>query len=161
MPASADAPLPEPAHARESALRLIWDEHRAGVLAKLTLIERAVAAMGTGELDEPHLVQARRSAHMLSGSLGMFGFTRASEAARELELELGDGAGARAPHALAPALSALVAIVRRGLDAGAFAPRDVDSVQLGGERFRLLVVDEDRDLCARIKAESTGSPPRT
>jgi chemotaxis protein histidine kinase CheA len=126
------------------------------MLAKVTLIERAVAAMGTAELDEPRLLEARRSAHMLSGSLGMFGFTRASDAARELELQLAGAARARAP-----ALSALVAIVRRGLDAEAFAARDVDGAQPGDERLRLLVVDEDRDLWARIKAGSTGSPPRT
>jgi hypothetical protein len=47
---------------------------------------------------------------MLCGSLGMFGFTRASEAARELEREF-----AQATHTRTPTLLTLLAIVRRGL----------------------------------------------
>jgi chemotaxis protein histidine kinase CheA len=90
----------------------VWDEHRAGVLAHVSLIERAVAVLRSGELDEQLRAEAQRSAHMLSGSLGMFGFERASEAAHELELEL-----KRASHARVATLSTLVSIVRRGFPA--------------------------------------------
>ncbi len=106
-------------------MRAVWDEHRAGVLAKVDLIERDIATMGTAGLDESDRVEARRSAHMLSGSLGMFGFTRASEAARELELELAEATPSRTPT-----LSTLLAIVRHELDAEAFAPREPESAAL-------------------------------
>lgn len=112
MPVPMNAPLPEPADARESARRVVWEQHRAGVLAKLSVIEHAVAVLGGAGLDEQLRGEAQRSAHMLSGSLGMFGFTCASDAAHELELELADPARARAST-----LSTLVAIVRRALDA--------------------------------------------
>jgi HPt (histidine-containing phosphotransfer) domain-containing protein len=112
MTVSVDAQHPEPANAREDALLVVWDENRAGILARVSLIEQAIAVLRTAELEERLRAAAQRSAHMLSGSLGMFGFTRASEAARELELEFAQVARARAPT-----LSTLVAIVRRGLDA--------------------------------------------
>jgi chemotaxis protein histidine kinase CheA len=111
MPVPVDAQLPEPADARERARRALWEQHRAGVLAKLDVIEHAVAVLGAAELDEQLRREAQRSAHMLSGSLSMFGFTHAADAAHDLELEFAAPAQARAA-----ALSTLVAIVRRGLD---------------------------------------------
>jgi HPt (histidine-containing phosphotransfer) domain-containing protein len=91
-------------------MRVVWEQHRAGILAKVALIERAVAAVGTAQFDDQLRDDAQRAAHMLCGSLGMFGFTRASEAARELEREF-----AQATQARTPTLLTLLAIVRRGL----------------------------------------------
>lgn len=147
MPKAADAPCPQSANARENALRALWDEHRPGMLAKLGTIEQAVAALDTAELDERLRGEAQRYAHMLAGSLGMFGFTRAADAARELQLEL-----ACATRARSPTLSTLVAIVRRGLDAEAVAPQTTRAAQPDDERVGMLLVDEDRDLCARVAA---------
>ena len=112
MSVPVDAPLPEPADARERARRAVWEQHRPGLLAKAGVIEHAIAALDTAELDEQLRIQAQGCAHMLSGSLGIFHFTQASEVAHELELEL-----AQPAPAYAPALSTLLAIVRRGLDA--------------------------------------------
>jgi HPt (histidine-containing phosphotransfer) domain-containing protein len=92
-------------------MRVVWAQHRASILANVTLIERAIAAVGTAQLDDQLRNEAQRSAHMLCGSLSMFGFTRASEAARELEQEF-----TQATQARASTLSTLLAIVRRGLD---------------------------------------------
>jgi HPt (histidine-containing phosphotransfer) domain-containing protein len=96
-------------------MRVVWEQHRAGILlAKVALIERAVAAVGSAQFDDQLRDDAQRAAHMLCGSLGMFGFTRASEAARELEREF-----ARATRARTPTLLKQLAIVRRGLGAWA------------------------------------------
>jgi hypothetical protein len=111
MSVPVDAQLPEPADAREIARRALWEQHRAGVLAKLGVIEHAVAVLGAAELNEQLRGEAQRSAHMLSGSLSMFGFTHAADAAHDLELEFAAPAQARVAT-----LSTLVAIVRRGLD---------------------------------------------
>jgi HPt (histidine-containing phosphotransfer) domain-containing protein len=110
MQASLNATATQPVNALESAFRAVWNEHREGLSARISLIERAVAALAGDELDERLRADAQSSAHMLSGSLGMFGFTRAAEAARELQLQLAEAAPTRAP-----ALSELVAIVRRVL----------------------------------------------
>jgi diguanylate cyclase (GGDEF)-like protein len=130
-------------------------------LERVSLIERAVQALTEGELDEPAGVQARQAAHSLIGSLGTFGFIRASEAARELELDLITPAPERAP-----AMSALLALVRRELRGEAPAPRYTrPSAPLGdqapvtdqpavGEPLRILIVDDDHALCERIVAEA-------
>jgi HPt (histidine-containing phosphotransfer) domain-containing protein len=102
--------------ARETSLRALWEQHRPEMLAKVGLIERAIVALAASELDRRLRREAQRSAHTLSGSLGVFGFAHASQAAHELELEL-----AVAEPERAPALSALAAAVRDGVEAQAFA----------------------------------------
>jgi HPt (histidine-containing phosphotransfer) domain-containing protein len=97
----------------ERGLRVVWERHRDGLFESIEVIERTIATLGTNAFDELR-EEARRSAHMLSGSLGVFGFGQASEAAHELQLQL-----SQTPHAVVPgsALAGLVAIVRDGLDA--------------------------------------------
>jgi chemotaxis protein histidine kinase CheA len=69
-------------------LRAIWQRQQVRVSERVELIERAAKALGQGQLDASLLTEALRAAHMLAGSLGTFGFTEASRAAHELELEL-------------------------------------------------------------------------
>ncbi len=69
-------------------LRAIWQRQQVRVGERVELIERATKALGQGRLDASLLTEALRAAHMLAGSLGTFGFTEASRAAHELELEL-------------------------------------------------------------------------
>lgn len=143
-------PTHRSADSQADALRAVWDEHREGLLEKVGVIERALAVLHTTPLEDPLRREAQRAAHMLSGSLGMFGFTRESEAAHELELELGRAAPARAQT-----LSTLVAIVGRGVDPArpaSLPPAQAQGARHDCERFRMLVVDEDRELCARIAA---------
>ncbi len=70
------------------ALRSVWTHQRGRVEQRIGVIERAAAALAEGRLDAGLRIDAERAAHMLAGSLGMFGFLDASEAARELEAEL-------------------------------------------------------------------------
>jgi len=112
MPSSSD-PTVTPtydASAIEDALRDIWVHHRGLVGERIELIERAVEALGANELDEQLRGEARRAAHMLSGSLGTFGFAGASEAAGALEHELADPRLAQAPI-----MRALIGNVRDGI----------------------------------------------
>lgn len=129
-------------------MSIVWQQHREEVLKRLSLIERAVAALSTGELGEELRSDARRSAHMLGGALAMFGFTSASEATHRIELELAVPARARAL-----AISRLVAVVRRELDASPVEPRNSKS-RAHDDRLGVLVVGQDRDLCERIAAAS-------
>jgi HPt (histidine-containing phosphotransfer) domain-containing protein len=108
------------------ALRAVWEEHRAGLLDRACVIERAIAALGSTQLDEPLRIEARQAAHMLSGSLGLFGFTREAETAYELQLELECPEPSRAR-----ALSALAAVVRSGLDHELPAHMDRQPTQAG------------------------------
>jgi chemotaxis protein histidine kinase CheA len=91
MPAAQDAGWPV------DLLRSIWSEQRELLAERVDAIDHATAALEGGRLDEQLRVQAQRAAHTLSGSIGIFGFHQASEAARELELELESPALERVP----------------------------------------------------------------
>jgi len=149
---------------QDVAMRAVWERHRGRIIANMGEIERALAAVGTASFDEQLRGEARRSAHMLSGSLGMFGFTRASEAAHELEQEL-----ARAGRARTTTLATLLSIVRRGLDWEQLAaraggpPSALAGPAHAPERTAMLIVDRDSDRRARIAAASAarGTPCET
>lgn len=70
-------------------LRRVWERRRDDVLARVDVIDAALAdGADAGARDA-----GRGQAHMLAGSAGTFGFARASELARDLEHALeGDGA---------------------------------------------------------------------
>jgi diguanylate cyclase (GGDEF)-like protein len=135
--------------ALHEGLRAVWQQHHAEVLERLRLIERAVAASSTAELGEMLRSDARRSAHMLGGALAMFGFACASEAAHELELELTVAAPSRAAT-----MSRLVATIRRELETSSIVPPGAEPARPHEDPLRVLVVDEDRELCERIAAAS-------
>jgi diguanylate cyclase (GGDEF)-like protein len=149
----------------EATLRAIWLKHRAGALERVARVERAVQALTVGEPDEQLRVEASREAHSLIGSVGTFGFMRASEAARELELALADPNPARASE-----MSRLVAVIYSELQGEALAPQGsqridaartqhiepaVDRGEPAADQLHVLVVDDDRALCERIAAEAT------
>lgn len=92
------------------ALRAVWEHQQERVNERIETIERALAALASDRLDDGLRRDAERAAHMLAGSLGMFGFVRASRAARSLELEL-----ACATPERASVMSALLASVRTGI----------------------------------------------
>ncbi len=115
------------------------------------LIERAASALAVAELDEQLRVEASRAAHTLIGSVGTFGFIRAAEAARELELELALALVNPTP-ARAPEMSRLVAVIYRELQGEALAPQGAQRIDLAGDQLRVLVVDDDGALCESIAA---------
>jgi diguanylate cyclase (GGDEF)-like protein len=132
----------------EDALRAIWQKHRAGALERVGVIERAVRALTAADLDEQLRVEAHRTAHSLIGSVGTFGFIRACEAARELELELADPNPERAPE-----MSRLIAGIYSELQGEALASQGARRIEPADD-LRVLVVDDDHELCERIAAEA-------
>jgi HPt (histidine-containing phosphotransfer) domain-containing protein len=92
------------------ALRAVWERQHGRVDERIETIERAVTVLASGSLDATLRREAERAAHMLSGSLGMFGFILAADAARRIELEFAHPRIDRAP-----ALSGLLARVRAGV----------------------------------------------
>jgi diguanylate cyclase (GGDEF)-like protein len=137
----------------EDTLRTIWRDHRAEILERVGLIERAVMALAAAELDERLRVEAQRAAHSLIGSVGTFGFIGASEAARKLELEFVAPVPARAP-----AMSMLIADVYRELQGEVqgelLLPRGPPRAAPSDDRLPVMIVDDDRALCERIAAEA-------
>jgi chemotaxis protein histidine kinase CheA len=92
------------------ALRSVWERQRDRVDERIRAIERAVAALAEDRLDAGLRRDAERAAHMLAGSVGMFGFVGAAGAAHSLELEFAHPTPERAPE-----LSALALRVRDGV----------------------------------------------
>lgn len=70
------------------ALRSVWDRQHVRVGERIGVVEQALVALGEDHLDRELRAAAERAAHMLAGSVGMFGFLDASDAAHELESEL-------------------------------------------------------------------------
>jgi HPt (histidine-containing phosphotransfer) domain-containing protein len=104
------APAAEHAAWTVEALRTVWEHQQGRVDERIETIERAVRALASDRLGAQLRRDAERAAHMLAGSLGMFGFVRASRAARNLELEL-----ACSTSEYAPVMSALLTSVRSGV----------------------------------------------
>ncbi|GAC1702751.1 MAG: hypothetical protein NVS9B6_19300 [Candidatus Limnocylindrales bacterium] len=69
-----------------AALAAIWAEHRTGTLDRVTVLDRAAAALEEGGLDDALRLDARREAHTLLGSAAIFGLDDAATIARVLEL---------------------------------------------------------------------------
>jgi len=78
------------------ALQAVWEHQHDRVSERIDSIERAIDALADGRLDADMKRDAERAAHMLAGSLGMFGFIEASDAAHILELALSASASASA-----------------------------------------------------------------
>jgi diguanylate cyclase (GGDEF)-like protein len=133
-----------------ATLQVVWDRHRDEVLDQVSVIERAQAALSAGQLDEPLRLQAKRAAHMLAGSVGMFGFMRASALARELELELANAAFAE-PDKVAQLAAGLRSELEGETETGGRRRTD----DPGQELPLVLIVDHDADLRERIRAACT------
>ena len=78
-----------------AVVRALWDRRRDEVVARIDPIADAVRALAAGDLDDDVRGDARRAAHRLAGALGMFGLSRGSQLARELEHALGAEGGPR------------------------------------------------------------------
>jgi chemotaxis protein histidine kinase CheA len=72
----------------QHALESVWSEHETTTFERVALVEHAIERLIAGDLPEHEREQARRAAHMLAGSVGMFGFERSSVAALALEAAL-------------------------------------------------------------------------
>lgn len=66
-------------------LSTIWKKHRESYLTRIAILEQATKALETGHLDSGLQQQALEQAHTLAGSLGSFGFGKASQNCREIE----------------------------------------------------------------------------
>ncbi|MGH2839544.1 MAG: diguanylate cyclase [Solirubrobacteraceae bacterium] len=143
MDRSAAAPIP--------AVRAVFEKSRAELRRRIATLHEAVAALLVGDLDEDLRQSAECAAHKLAGSLGMFGFPRGSELARELELTLAS------PQRPADTDAARLASLVQALDAelerpppGSAAYDDAPAP----DNPALLLVSPDEQLLERLSAEA-------
>ncbi len=95
-------------------LRAVWSEQRHLLAERIEVIERATSALEDDRLGEDLRAEAQSAAHMLAGSLGIFGSQTASDVARDLEVALARPAPRRA-RAVRGLLSRLPRIDREPL----------------------------------------------
>lgn len=107
-----------------AAIRAIWEKTFKVVHQEIADLDRLIAQLQRGELDESTREAAENAAHKLAGSLGTFGFADASRIARDLEIKL----GAPSPDD-APVLAELVLALRMQLLA--HTPADPDRSEPG------------------------------
>jgi diguanylate cyclase (GGDEF)-like protein len=138
----------------EDPIKALWAKHLPGVLEQVGVVERAVAELIAGSLEESTRRDAHREAHKLAGSLGTFGFWKASELAREIELALEEGrnAGPGAVPALAQAVVGIRADIEREPDVEIARPGVTPSA---ATEPLVLVVDDDELFVRRIAADGT------
>jgi HPt (histidine-containing phosphotransfer) domain-containing protein len=91
-----------------ATLARIYEQSRPGLLGRVDVIDRAVAAAGAGAADAEATEAGRGEAHKLAGLLGTFGRGEGTELARVLETRLAAGPS---PDE-APELAALAAALR-------------------------------------------------
>lgn len=93
----------------DDLLTSLWERGLPVLRERINLLDRAATAAKTGEVDEELRVEAMGIAHKLAGSLGMFGYDRGTEIARQIEQMLA------APPAASGRLAALVSGLRETL----------------------------------------------
>ncbi|MDX2096802.1 MAG: response regulator [Leptolyngbyaceae cyanobacterium bins.59] len=77
---------PEEDHKKVTiALQKIWERSQPDIAAQLQSLEMAQIALQSASLDAEVQHQAKRDAHKLAGSVGIFGFSEGSRLARDLE----------------------------------------------------------------------------
>ena len=135
-------------------IREVWEAESDGVLAGVEVLDQAVAAAVAGVLDEELRLTAKREAHKLAGSVGTFGFSEASERARELEQALESAAEPAADESAR--MADLVRAIRAELEAASATEEAVDAPAETDEpaAIDLLLVSADAELARRIGAEA-------
>lgn len=152
MTPSPSSPIPAARsdNSLSAAVEAIWSRRRDDIVARVEVLETAVAALHADELEEAQRESAEREAHKLAGSLGTFGFVRGSELAREIEQVLGAPSGPGESDA--PLLAEAVLALERELSKPAGGPVIAAPEALDGG-WRLLVVDCDEQLARRLGEE--------
>ncbi|SEC16025.1 Hpt domain-containing protein [Terriglobus roseus] len=93
----------------QAAIAAIWQKSIPQCRARLALLQQAADDLATSRtLDPEQRAEALDIAHKLAGSLGMFGFSDATDHARAIELTL-ENDGLPQPERLQEQVSALVA----------------------------------------------------
>jgi DNA-binding response OmpR family regulator len=134
-------------------LTALWERFKDKYSDRITTIEQAVTALQLGKLTENLKQQALRNAHTLAGSLGSFGFSKASHLAREIEQAL--QASSRLNSTQEKHLSQLIKTLRESLKkAPVVTTPSILEPRLLKLSSRLLIVDDDTVLALALVTEA-------
>jgi len=92
----------------DEAIAQIWDNIKAGVCQRVTVLEQAVVTLQAGlALDSDYVALAQQNAHQLAGMVGTCGFDVASQIARAIELLLQQPMHSRSIYSLSQLVTTL------------------------------------------------------
>ncbi len=91
-----DTAIPDHSKPMSAFLARLWERNTPILLNRLRTLDDAAEAAGNGTLDDTLRTAAHAEAHNLAGSLGMFGYPKGTDIAREIEAVL------ETPDALTP-----------------------------------------------------------
>lgn len=137
-----------------AAIAQLWVRFRPQALERVAVLEEALTALEHGQLDAALGQRAEQNAHKLAGSVGTFGFTRASEIARQIEHILEEGQAAAAQHLIM--LRQLIPALRPLLEVSLNTPPNPEPspIPASDRRPYLLVVDHDSSSAAQLVHEA-------
>jgi HPt (histidine-containing phosphotransfer) domain-containing protein len=72
----------------QEAVMEVWHRRRSRILERVELINKCIAGLENGKIDQDAVAEAIVEAHRLAGAMGSFGFPDSSEFARDIELSL-------------------------------------------------------------------------
>ncbi len=133
-----------------AAVAALWEKYRGVILARLDELDHAAISVLSGELSSDARRKAERAAHKLAGSLGVYGFGKASEHALVIERLLEGDDPLSAASRLQ--MSERVVSLRAALESG----RDHEPVDPSPDLEPALVVTSDDDLAERLETEAAG-----
>lgn len=137
-----------------AALAQLWTRFCPQAFERVATLEAVLAALDKGVLDADLCQRAEQNAHKLAGSVGTFGFARASEIARRIEHIFQEGqAVAVQSHEL---LRSLIPTLRPLLEAPLAPPTSAEppSAPASDRRPYLLIVDHDSDFATQLAHEA-------
>ena len=143
--------------AMESVAEL-WERFKETIMGRVAVLEKSTMALLEGALDDDLRQDAQREAHKLAGSVGLFGFSRGSGLAQEIEHALLQEADLDQGQVLR--LSQMVVALRQELENGASSPITAsdanamsDNHTQDGDSAHMLVIDHDVELAEGLVME--------
>lgn len=142
----------------QQQISTFWEQYRSQYCDRLSVMEEAISALQTNALTTELWEQARREAHTLKGSLGLFGLDEASDLSQELEqLFKIDHLNPQQQKRLSDLASSLRQILEQP---SSKATPSVEGVSFSispqklvlPRRSQLLIVDDDAQLLNTVKA---------
>lgn len=133
-----------------AAIAEVWQRFQPRVNEQIAVLEQAASALSRQALSPELRQQAEQEAHTLAGSLGTFGFERASQLARAVEQQFqsSNDLSAGLIHDLQQQIIALRQQLKSAETQKTSSPRP------GPEQPLLLVIDRDRPTAEPILTEA-------
>ena len=139
-----------------AALTTAWSKYKSKSHQQLITLDSAIAALKRGKIETSHRLCAIVTAHSLAGNLGLFGFKRGSQLAKQLEQLL---QGEQNPQKLVQLETTLDSLHQELTKENNFSQQI--SHQLKGHSPLLLIVDDDPIFTEQLVQEANNLGVKT